>query len=271
MSKRPVIVHFHLFKNAGTSIDKVLKDNFKDRWVEIEGAGGGKLDTYELVDYIRHNPKYDAISSHTAVLSVPSLDDINILPIVFMRHPIDRIRSAYSFERRQNTQTLGAIKAKEGNFEHYMRWRLSTSTPWQVSDFHAFRLKDFYSHVPAKQRSLFLPAAMATIDALPIVGRVEEFDVSMKLFENYLKPHFSDFIAESAHENRSCQSTTNLSQNLKNFEDRIGNDVYQRLLEINEDDMTLHKYVKTRFKVMQQEMELQVTDEKHCDTLGRKA
>ena len=102
MSKRPVIVHFHLFKNAGTSVDRILQRNFGDRWIEIEGPNNKKLTQDALIDFIRGNPQYDAISSHTAVVSVPQYDDIEIIPIFFYRHPIDRIRSAYDFERKQD-------------------------------------------------------------------------------------------------------------------------------------------------------------------------
>ena len=77
-----------------------------------------------------------------------------------MRHPLARIRSAYDFEKKQDVQTPGAIKAKEGDFQFYMDWRMSTPTPWQVSNFHAFRLKDFHTFTPAKQTQLFLERAL---------------------------------------------------------------------------------------------------------------
>jgi len=247
MSKRPVIVHFHLFKNAGTSVDKILKNNFADRWVEIEGPNRRKLDTEALVSFIRANPQYDVISSHTAVISVPQLDDINIIPIVFMRHPIDRIRSAYDFERKQDAQTPGAIKAKEGDFNHYMTWRLSTPAPWQISDFHASRFKDFHTFTPAKQREKFLPNSLATIEALPLIGRVEEFDTSMVEYEKLITPHFPNFRTEKVHENATTAQGLNLTQKLEVFKERIGADVYKQLLDLNANDMKLYEHVKSCF------------------------
>jgi len=245
MRKRPVILHFHLFKNAGTSVDKILKNNFKNRWGEVEGLNRRKLDTEDLIQFIRANPGYDAISSHTAVISVPELDDINILPIVFMRHPIDRIRSAYDFERKQDAQTPGAIKAKEGDFKHYMEWRISTPTPWQVSDFHAFRFKDFHKFTPAKQREKFLDASLSAIDAFPLVGTVEEFEFSMMEFERLLTPHFPNFKTEKVQENVTSEQGLSIDQKLEAFRDRIGAKTYQKLLDINIDDMKLYEYVKT--------------------------
>jgi len=247
MSKRPVIVHFHLFKNAGTSVDTVLKNNFGGRWIEIEGAADRKLTPEALTEFIEANPQFDAISSHTAIVSLPVMENAKIIPIFFFRHPLDRIRSAYDFERKQDAQTPGAIKAKEGDFESYMDWRMSTSTPWQVSEFHAFRLKDFHEFTPAKQRQLFLPRAKKALDSIPVVGLVENFDESMTRLETYIRGFFPGFEGESVHANRTVDRALELSENVNKFRDRIGSDVFSKLLENNAVDLELYNYVKSEF------------------------
>ena len=247
MSKRPVLVHFHMFKNAGTSVDKVLQKNFGERWIEIEGPNGKKLDPEALVEFILANPQYDAISSHTAVVSVPEIENVKIVPIFFFRNPIDRIRSAYDFECKQDAQTPGAIKAKEGDFEHYMDWRFSTPNPWQVSQFHAFRLKDFHTFTPAKQLQLFLPRAMAALDALPYVGLVEYFDESMIKLEDYVKHYFPEFQGENVRANVTSDLSLKLNENIEKFKVRVGDKVFERLLEINSIDLELYDYVKSQF------------------------
>ena len=247
MSKRPVIVHFHLFKNAGTSVDTVLQKNFGERWIEIEGPGGKKLTPEALAEFIVANPQYDAISSHTAIVSLPEIENVEIIPIFFFRHPIDRIRSAYDFERKQDAQTPGAIKAKEGDFEFYMDWRMSTPTPWQVAEFHAFRLKDFHEFTPAKQRQLFLPRAKKALDSIPNVGLVENFDLSMSRLETSIREFFPEFASESVHANTTADRTLKLSENVDKFKDRIGSDVFDKLLENNAMDLELYDYVKAKF------------------------
>lgn len=247
MKKRSVIVHFHLFKNAGTSIDKVLKDNFKERWVEVEGPHGKKLESEALADFILANPQYDVFSSHTAVVKIPKMENVDVIPILYFRHPIDRIRSAYEFERKQDVQTPGAIKAKEGDFELYMNWRLSTASPFQVSNFHAARLKDFHVFTPARQRDLFLPRAIAAIDALPFIGLVESFDFSMRQFECLIKPHFKHFKASVVRENVTADLGLSLEKNLEKFNLGIGDEAYKTLLSINEHDFELYSYVKEKF------------------------
>src|SRR5262249_29168921 len=35
-AQRCVLIHYHLFKNAGSSIDAILQQNFSDRWISLE-------------------------------------------------------------------------------------------------------------------------------------------------------------------------------------------------------------------------------------------
>ena len=246
MAKRPVIVHFHLFKNAGTSVDRILQRNFGEKWIEIEGPNNKKLSPEGLIDFIRQNPQYDAISSHTAVVSVPIYDDIKIIPMFFVRHPIDRIRSAYDFERKQVADTPGSIKAKEGDFRHYLDWRMSSNNPWQIQEFHTFRLKDFHEFTPAKQTAFFEPRARAAIDALPVVGLVETFDKSMLDFQDLIRPHFRGFEAMRVHANVTAKGHT-VEENVAKFADRIGEDTFQTLMELNKIDLGLYEMVKARY------------------------
>lgn len=249
MSKRPVIVHYHLFKNAGTSVDRLLHNNFGDNeWAEIEGPDNKKLSPEPLIDYIRNNPKLKAVSSHTAVISLPHTDDIEILPIVFLRHPIDRIRSVYDFEKKQNVLTPGAIKAKEGDFKSYMNWRLSSPRPGQVTNFYARRLKDFFEFTPDKQLALFLPRAKAAIEALPVVGFVEDFMGSMERISDHITPHFPDFKIDNVRENVTSTRDSNMAENLRAFKERIGADVYRDLVAINTIDLELYEFTRRRLE-----------------------
>ena len=35
---RNVVIHYHIFKNAGSSIDKILIDNYGSAWAPLEGS-----------------------------------------------------------------------------------------------------------------------------------------------------------------------------------------------------------------------------------------
>lgn len=247
VSKRAVIVHYHLFKNAGSSVDKILQENFPESWAEVEGPHSAKLSPEGLLDFIRQNPTLEAVSSHTAVVSVPQTEDIDIIPIIFVRHPVDRIRSAYQFERTQDVQTPGAVQAKKGDFADYMNWRLSTPTLWQVKNFHAQRLKDFNGFTPAHNAVAVEKAAFAALEHFPMIGLVEHFEASMAVYRDIIGLNFPDFKIFKAQENRTADPQMGLDDNLSTFAEAIGQDVYDRLVELNQTDLALHARLKLRF------------------------
>jgi hypothetical protein len=37
-AQRKVVIHYHLFKNAGTSVDRMLKEIYGERWVTHLGG-----------------------------------------------------------------------------------------------------------------------------------------------------------------------------------------------------------------------------------------
>lgn len=245
--KRPVILHYHLFKNAGTSVDEVLKQNFKKDWADIEGPDRKKLSTEALVEFIRSRPNLKAVSSHTAVVALPDVDDLEIIPICFMRHPIDRIRSAYSFEKKQNVTTPGAIQAKKGSFQEYMDWRLANPPSWQVQNFHAMRFKDFHTLTPAKNVQLIEKRAKEAVENMSWLGLVEQFDKSLESFAVNIRKHFPDFKTFSVDTNKTSRPGASLQDNLSAFRENIGHSTYSKLEKLNEIDFQLYESVKRRF------------------------
>ena len=91
-------MHYHIFKNAGSSVDQLLRKNFPDQWVGFDGdTPGSVITTAELEKRINTSTDKVAFSSHQIVPPLPNVD-AEIYPIVFLRDPIDRIKSAYLFE-----------------------------------------------------------------------------------------------------------------------------------------------------------------------------
>ena len=99
-TKRNIIIHYHLFKNAGTSIDLMLEDSFGSDWIQYDEITGkhGKMLPSHFVEYILDNKNYKAISSHRLVPPIISHKHLNVFPIILIRNPIDRAFSAYQFQ-----------------------------------------------------------------------------------------------------------------------------------------------------------------------------
>ncbi len=111
---RIIIAHGHIFKNAGTTFDYSLERNFGKRFVDHrDDAPMRKKGSKYLKNYLKENKHLQAISSHHMCYPFPNLPETKIIPAYFFRHPIERIRSVYNFERKQKSGTPGAINAKK--------------------------------------------------------------------------------------------------------------------------------------------------------------
>lgn len=200
MARRTVILHYHLFKNAGTSLDAILQRNFPDRWVTQEFNPDHTPG--DVARWIDAHPDAVAFSSHTAQGPLPQLPDTRIVSVLFLREPVARIRSAYLFERTQRDDTtdpLGMQLAAGRDFEGYVRARLAIPGDRQCRNFHVARLARF---VPGPEPEL--QRAIAALSCLTVVGRVESFAGSVARLALALRDAFPAFDTRPVHENRSA-------------------------------------------------------------------
>lgn len=234
---RKIILHYHLFKNAGTSVDEMLKANFGERWVTREFPAGHALNQAQVMQWIRSEPAAVAFSSHTALLPVPRAPDLQVFPIVFVRHPIDRIASAYAFERRQGGDGFGAVLARNTTLAGYIEVRLSLAHDRQCRDFHCARLAQMYGADSGSEAE----RALRALEALPFVGIVEEFESSLERLERWLAPHFSGFRKRLVERNVSRDPSLPLEERIARIAGELGPQAYERLLQLNAGDAELHR------------------------------
>lgn len=243
--ERIVLLHYHLFKNAGTSVDEMLKRNFGERWAEAEfGSVPGQSNVAEVEDYLRQRPELLALSSHTALLPSPRLERTLILPVLFLRHPIDRLRSAYTFEQRQSADTFGARLAKAEDFAGYTRTLLQLPKNRQARNFQAFRLA-FNQPTTAGSE---LARALRVLDDFPFIGLVEAYDASLEKLQQTYEPFIPGFQTVSVRKNVTRTSSEPLEVRLKQIEEELGSSLYSDLLAANADDLELHGIVSKRYR-----------------------
>ena len=193
---RTVILHYHLFKNAGTSLDQVLKRNFGDRWVTREFSMTTDDNSAQVAEWIRSEPEAVAFSTHTALGPIPEIEGVRIITVMLLRDPIARIRSAYRFERKQDADTWGAELAKEHDLEGYVRARLGRPKDRQCRNFQTHRLATL---VPGEGAEL--DRALKGLAQLSVVGLVDGFDDTMTRLSDIIRPDFPDFAWESVRAN----------------------------------------------------------------------
>jgi hypothetical protein len=200
-AERTIILHYHLFKNAGTSVDAILKRNFGDKWVTREFPAMGGNNTILVEEWIRETPDAIAYSSHTMMGPIPQVEDVRVISFMLLRDPIERIKSAYRFERTQQADTWGAKLAKEQDFEGYVRARLARAGDRQCRNFQTYRLASLMPGAGTE-----LERAMRALGALTVVGRVDDFSAAILSLEAELHGNFPGFKAEVVRRNVSLPS-----------------------------------------------------------------
>jgi hypothetical protein len=197
-TERTIILHYHLFKNAGTSVDAILKKNFPGKWVTREFPANGGNNTALVEDWIRQTPQAIAYSSHTMMGPIPQVEGVRVISLMLLRDPIERIKSAYRFERTQAADTWGAQLAKEHDFEGYVRARLAQPGDRQCRNFQTYRLA---SLMPGEGTEL--ERAKRALGELTVVGRVEAFDEAMRRLAKVVGEVYSGFRCEARKMNTS--------------------------------------------------------------------
>jgi len=99
---RFVILHYHVFKNAGSTVEDILDHSFGERFGTLETqVEGGLVSNPELIRYLDDRPKLRAFSSHQIRYPMPAARGYLFFDICFLRDPLDRLRSFYDYFRQR--------------------------------------------------------------------------------------------------------------------------------------------------------------------------
>lgn len=239
MSERTVILHYHLFKNAGTSLDAALKENFSEEngeWVTKEFPHQPAKNRAELKQWIIDNPQAKCFSSHTAIFPVPEIEGARIIPVMFFRHPIDRIASAYAFEKKQGGDGFGPTLARNTTLAGYIETRLSVKADRQCRNFHAHRLASMFGEKMGDEEA----RAKKAIEALPFIGLVEKYSESLEKLEAlFIQEGFENIRLKAVEKNVSRNVKKNLSNKLEDIKEQVGQEQFEIVLNKNSIDISL--------------------------------
>jgi len=247
MSRRSIIVHFHFFKNAGTSIEHVLRTHFRDGFASYEpGEPTETFPATTLVSLLEQQENLQAVSSHTICFPPPSHPDWSVFPIVFLRHPVDRILSMYRYERRQESDNPGAVVAKEQDLAGYVSASLDRPWEYTLRNYQAWMLGQ--GETPKNDDDELLRAAVNVIDRLPVVGVVDQFTESIRQFNDWLSPHFPGLVMRAVHRNRISPRDSRIEDRLEGLRDRLGDRLFERTLAANALDLELYRRARRRLR-----------------------
>ena len=174
---------------------------------------------------------------------------MEIFPILFVRHPLDRLKSAYEFERKQGGANFGARLARENDFAGYIRGRLAVPRDRSCRDFHVQRLA---MAVPVQEGTERKRALMA-LDRLPFVGLVEAFAASAEVLQEGVRRMFPDFQSFESWENSGRPRERSLEQRLDAIRRELGEECFALVMEVNKDDVALYNSARRRYQAATEE------------------
>lgn len=248
-SKRKVIVHKHMFKNAGTTFDWCLHNNFRNCFYDHRDDEPMRRNGQQyLIQFLKDHPNIKAISSHHIWFTFEPDNEFELIPIYLLRHPIERIKSVYKFEKIQNSNTIGAQTAKKTNFKDYVRWRMKDDIPPTIRNFQTRYLAGVKTIESLKKHHL--ETARRELHSNKFVGIVDLFELSMKIFEKEFRTFGFDLKLTSS-------TPQNVNQNIQNskLDDRIKiilgelGDLADEVYDKNKFDIELYQIAKSLLSI----------------------
>ncbi len=250
-SPRKLLVHHHFFKNAGSSLDRALEKAFGSMWATYEsGDPAGRLTFEDVRGFLDERPDVAALSSHQ-LLPQRSADGYELFPIVIVREPISRVRSAYLFEWQKQ---LGLDEPK-GTLAEYINLKLEPRRESVIGDFQISRLSEYERRVRnqrnadhGEERALRLGLATEFLDRVPVFGLVEDFATFIRLLNLHLGSFDTAMPLLDVFEVNVLQGTgIDLTETHDLIRTDIGQGLYDELLARNSGDIELYETARTRF------------------------
>jgi len=233
---RFVLLHYHILKNAGSTIEEILHRNFREKFCRFDTPDrDGELKNAELVAYLEANPSVAAFSSHQIYYPVPQAAGFLFFDLCFLRDPLDRIRSVYDYFRQKpsagDPMSDLANQCALGEFTRY----LIDNWPWTINDVQVNLLAN--GIVNDQPRPEDFDRAIERMLEICFLGVVDLFDESLVAGQYGLRSAFPGLICEHPPVNISGDGT--LEQRIAKFREACDPAVFKELLRLNAMDFEL--------------------------------
>lgn len=235
---RHVIVHYHIFKNAGSTFASTLRRNFGPLYAEFEGTHfNSQLNSVDLIEFLKRHASILAVTSHHLRPPKPEASQIlSVHDVLFLRQPIDRIRSMYDFYRNAlpNGDQL-TVKAKELDLRSFLSFLIDAS-PEIISNPQVNLIANGGARIPDDDD---LVRAVNIVRNATVLGITEQFNVCCTTAEYHLRSFFPNLDLSYVPENVTPGRRKNLQARQAEIEKRSGPQLYNALLERNKLDIRL--------------------------------
>jgi hypothetical protein len=248
LSMRHILLHGHLFKNAGTSLDWSLRRSLGQGFCEHREDAAMRAEPAEQMTAALSDPDLQALSSHNLPVPPPAISGVRFHTLFLLRDPVARALSIYAFERSQQVETPGALAAKRLDLPAYMAWRLHESERPALRNFQLRYLAGGeLRHAPGAVDASAVAAARERVISGAIVGLVERYDESMVVFEQALRPYFPGLDLACVPQNVGRGVGFDEGRLDEHYEAMLGA-VYPEFLAYNSEDLALYAVAEERLE-----------------------
>jgi len=235
---RFLIVHYHIFKNGGSTITSILEREFRDGFATIHGPEDvSVVDQASLAEFVLGHASIQAISSHHLRYPKPVIPNTIIFDCCFLRHPLDRLQSLYSYFQKILVDDPLCRLARQDPPRSFFR-KLIDSAPHLVSNVQVTMLALGGAFTrPVDHHDVDVAADVVRKMAIP--GLVEKFDESLVAAEYFLKPAFPRLRLDYFPQNVSRPLGGSPADREEWLKHSWGPDLYATIERLNQCDLEL--------------------------------
>ncbi|MFL2502663.1 MAG: sulfotransferase family 2 domain-containing protein [Luminiphilus sp.] len=252
MQQRNVLLHYHIFKNAGTTFERVLDENYGDGHIKFDGPFSfSVINQDQLGAIIQRHPNAMACSSHQIHLPPPSAMSFRPIPVVFIRNPLLRIRSVFLFNKPRAERVVEKVTLSDplAGLEEWINQKLSgDKNLLQICNLQTSMLSRCYNLPPKCEEregrvEYDLQRAVNNLSLVPCVGRVEYFDTDVSSFTETLTGYDIPF----AYKKRKAENVSSpdykdtVEAQLRAMERSLSPETWQKLHWLNHQDLALYE------------------------------
>lgn len=238
MKKRTILLHSHIFKNAGSTIGGILKANFSDRATFLKSKNGQFISNEKIISTCLADEDLIAISSHKMRVLPPQHPNLHFVPLVMLRNPLDRLGSIYHFYRAQKSSfpQHECKLAQRLPFKDFVKVLVDSGND---SSFANLQTQLFLGMGLGLSKETW-PTAVMNFQSTACVGVVEKFNESMVLWSKHLAQYFATIDFSYKKMNVSKNRAQTEDERISVLEEALGEELLDVFRKRNQYDYQLY-------------------------------
>jgi hypothetical protein len=246
---RHVFVHFHVFKNGGSTIEAILEREFRGRFATLHGwHADSVLDEGDIATFLGAHPGIAALSSHHLRYPLPAMRRTVLFDCCFLRHPLDRLQSVYTYLRGRASESEDAlfVLARNAGPREFMT-TLIEEFPHVAGNAQTLLLANAGAFTRPMDET-DLDRAIGTLRQMALPGMVEMFDESLVTAEHFLAPAFPNLRLHYVVRNVTRPPHYKMEQRLEELRMLWSASVYQEMIRLNRLDLELCAFAESEVR-----------------------